>query len=149
MTRNRHHNSSLRTVLINQGPLLAYAALIFIVSSMSRLAPPDIGITFFDKIIHCGEYGLFFLLAMRAVSGAPVDVSRRSAYIWAIALTVIYGALDEYHQSFVPGRDADVYDLVADTCGALLAATGFYIIHRRKKRRDNATIRQDVADGQK
>ncbi len=149
MTRNRHHNLSLRTVLINQGPLLAYSALIFVVSSMSRLAPPDIGITFFDKIIHCCEYGLFFLLAMRAVSGVPIGVSRRSAYVWAIVLTVIYGALDEYHQSFVPGRDADVYDLLADTCGAILAATGYFIVHRRIKRQNNATIRQDVADHRK
>jgi VanZ family protein len=148
MKQNRH-NDFLRTVLANQGPLLGYAVLIFVASSMSRLAPPDIGITFFDKIIHCCEYGLFYLLAFRAADRAPVGFSRRGAYIAAFVLTVIYGALDEYHQSFVPGRDADVYDLVADTCGAVLAATGYFLLHRRQKRRDNATIRQDVADSEK
>ncbi len=145
----QHHNVSLRTVLANQGPLLAYAALIFVVSSMSRLAPPDIGITFFDKIIHCFEYGLFYLLALRAAGGAPVGFSRRTAYALAFVLTVIYGALDEYHQSFVPGRDADVYDLLADTCGAILAAAGYFLLNRRPKRRDDATIRQGFADNQK
>ena len=33
-----------------------------------------------------------------------------------------YGATDEWHQSFVPGRDADVRDLVADAVGAALAS---------------------------
>lgn len=140
-----YRNISPRTVLVNQGPLVAYAVLIFIVSSMSRLAPPDIGITFFDKIIHCGEYGLFFLLALRAVIAAPVGLSRRAAYIAAFVLTVVYGALDEFHQSFVPGRDADVNDLLADTCGALLAAAAYFILHRRRKCHSDATIRQDVA----
>lgn len=149
MERSRHDSLSLKTILANQGPLLAYAALIFVVSSMSRLAPPDIGISFFDKIIHCAEYGLFYLLALRAVGGAPVGLSTRTAYAAAFILTVIYGALDEFHQSFVPGRDADVEDLVADTCGAILAAIGYFVIHRRRKRRDNATIRQDFADGEK
>lgn len=139
----------MRTFLSNQGPLLAYAALIFIASSMSRLAPPDIGISFFDKIIHCAEYGLFYLLALRAANGAPVGLSRRTSYIAAFVLTVIYGALDEYHQSFVPGRDADVYDLLADTCGAALAGIGYFILHRRSKGHGNATIRQDVARSQK
>ncbi|MDH3980911.1 MAG: VanZ family protein, partial [Gammaproteobacteria bacterium] len=42
---------------------------------------------------------------------------------WKItALTALYGVLDEFHQSFVPGRNADVLDVLADASGALLGA---------------------------
>jgi VanZ family protein len=33
-----------------------------------------------------------------------------------------YGATDEWHQSFVPGRQADAADVLADALGALAAA---------------------------
>jgi VanZ family protein len=141
--------ASWLTVLTNQGPLIAYAALIFLASSMSKLAPPDIGIAFIDKIAHGFEYGLFFLLALRAVNRPPAGFSHGAAYVLAFVLTVVYGALDEFHQSFVPGRDADVLDLVADTSGAILAAVGYFLFHRSMNRRPDATIGQDVADAQK
>lgn len=138
-----------RTILVNQAPLIVYAGLIFVASSMSKLAPPDIGITFFDKIIHCFEYGLFYLLAFRAVNRPPIGLSHKAAYALAFGLTVVYGASDEFHQSFVPGRDADVLDLAADTCGAILAAAGYFLLRRRLNRHHDATIRQDVARAQK
>lgn len=33
-------------------------------------------------------------------------------------ITILYGALDEFHQSFVPGRDMSVWDWLADMVGA-------------------------------
>ena len=35
-------------------------------------------------------------------------------------VTVVYGFSDEFHQLYVPGRSADMYDLAADAAGALL-----------------------------
>ena len=34
-------------------------------------------------------------------------------------LALVYGCTDEYHQSFVEGRDSSVLDLVADLTGGL------------------------------
>jgi VanZ family protein len=34
---------------------------------------------------------------------------------------VLVGSFDEFYQSFVPGRDSSVYDLLADTIGVALA----------------------------
>jgi VanZ family protein len=56
----------------------------------------------------------------------------------AAAITIVYGVTDEFHQSFVPGRSADAYDLAADAAGAL-AGTGacwaWGIIRRSRPRR--------------
>ena len=41
--------------------------------------------------------------------------------LMAVGVTSLYGATDEWHQSYVPGRYAEVADWVADTLGALLA----------------------------
>ena len=40
----------------------------------------------------------------------------------ALAIAVAYGATDEVHQMFVPGRTPDVMDVLADAAGALVAA---------------------------
>jgi VanZ family protein len=48
----------------------------------------------------------------------------------AFIFSVVYGVLDEYHQKFVPGRTADVYDLLADTGGALLFIAVAWMLKR-------------------
>jgi VanZ family protein len=40
--------------------------------------------------------------------------------IAAIVLATLYGATDEFHQLFVPGRSADRYDVLADCVGATM-----------------------------
>ena len=37
------------------------------------------------------------------------------------------GALDEFHQIFVPSRTADIFDVAADAVGAAIAT---FILHR-------------------
>lgn len=44
--------------------------------------------------------------------------------VWAGILLSVWGALDELHQLFIPGRDAEVGDWVADTLGGAL---GLYV----------------------
>lgn len=43
----------------------------------------------------------------------------RSFGAWGI--TTAYGVVDELHQSYVPGRDCSLFDLVSDGAGAALA----------------------------
>lgn len=91
---------------------LCIAALIFGASSRSIVASP--GFTKIDdKFAHFGVYGLLGTLVCRVRGGWKAA---------AVSLLVVsaYGASDEWHQSFVPGRMSDPADWVADTLGAAL-----------------------------
>lgn len=98
--------------------LIAYCGLIYWLSDQSRF-PAPIWFSFQDKFYHAGAY---FLLAISAWCNIRHRVERpiiRAAL--ALVFASLYGASDEWHQSFVPGRSADVWDWVADTLGAMLA----------------------------
>lgn len=89
------------------------AGLIFLASSRSHVVSP--GLTRVDdKAAHFFVYGLLGTLVCRLGCGW------RSAW-WSLVVVSLYGASDEWHQSFVPGRFADVRDWVADTIGAAIA----------------------------
>jgi VanZ family protein len=102
-------------------PPLAYAAVIFALSSQSRPLPflPD-ELLLHDKLLHALEYSV--LGALLVVSLRLAGLRPRPALVVAVLLGSLYGATDEIHQSFVPGRDAAVLDWVADTLGVALGA---------------------------
>jgi VanZ family protein len=65
-------------------------------------------------------YAGLALLCVRAVGGGlPNRVVLRVAVL-ALAIAAGYGIFDEFHQSFVPGRSADIRDWFADVSGALI-----------------------------
>lgn len=98
-------------------PVVVYMALIFFVSGLSQAPLPS---NVSDKNAHAAAYFVMALLAVRAIHGGlPARVTARGAAI-ALAITIGYGALDETHQYFVPGRSADVLDLLADATGGLV-----------------------------
>jgi VanZ family protein len=101
-------------------PVFAYVSLIFVVSSQPGLQTP-LQFTYGDKVAHLLEYlGLGLLLA-RALR-ASLRVSRPLfAATMAIGLVVLVGAGDETLQYFIPGRNSDVFDLLADTVGGAIA----------------------------
>ena len=99
-------------------PVVAYAGVIFFLSSRSSLpAPKVVG---FDKVAHFGVYGGLAFLAARGAHGYGSTL-RRAAFFGAL-LAAAYGATDEVHQSFVPGRTMEFGDLIADALGALAGA---------------------------
>ncbi len=105
-------------------PALGLAVAIFLLSDQTRLPPSPIAFVGVDKVIHAGVYALLCGLLLWAAR--PTSVI--AAFGWAV-LVALYGASDEWHQSFVPGREADPLDLVADAMGALLLA-GLYCRRR-------------------
>ncbi len=111
-------------------PALLYAALIFTLSSLSRpqdLVPP--ALLSFDKLLHLAEYAVLGGLLSRALGAAVRPPSR--AFALALLLGALYGASDELHQAFVPGRDASPFDWSADAAGTALGAGAVLFLRRR------------------
>jgi len=81
------------------------------------------------KLGHLLAYGLLGALDFRAVRGArPGWTVRWSG--WAITLAVAIAAIDEGHQTIVPGRTGLLSDVVIDACGASIAQV-FYRLRER------------------
>ena len=101
-------------------PVVAVAALIFTLSSFSQLPSPPSGVS--DKHEHFTIYFILGLTLVRALAGGRLSGVTFRAVLLAAVLTSLYGISDEFHQSFVPGRDSSVFDWYADTTGAVAAA---------------------------
>lgn len=106
-----------------------FACLVFIGSSISHPIDKD-PFPFFDKVAHISEYGLFALLLFRALNGTLTKTSFLLLALFTVIITVGYGASDEFHQVFVPGRTSDVKDLFADGLGSVMAMTVIFIKRR-------------------
>jgi VanZ family protein len=101
-------------------PVVIYMAALFFVSSLEQPTIPAGG----DKPWHLIGYTGFGLVIARALAGGlgrPVVL--RTALL-GIVFGVTYAVTDEIHQMFVPGRSADVVDLLADTAGVILGTIG-------------------------
>lgn len=122
-----------------QLPLILYALLIFLLSSISQIEVPYLGFDWWDKVIHFVEYLVFGWLVFRAMSTQPIALSGKWLYTTSILVSVLFAASDEYHQSFVPGRSADWFDLLADTLGTFVAVFGMAALVRFH-RNGNSTV---------
>ncbi len=103
------------------GPVILYMAAIFVVSGQQHVSLGG-RLTFSDsdKLLHaCAYFGLA-LVAYRAAAMVPLTLRLDPAVVGMI-ISALYGVTDEFHQHFVPGRSTDVFDLLADAAGALIA----------------------------
>jgi VanZ family protein len=88
------------------------------------------------KTAHFVEYAMLGLLLWRAVYYEPALAARRSrSFFLALLLAALYAASDEFHQSFVPGREAAVSDVMLDTCGAGLGLAAVWTARRLRPKR--------------
>jgi len=101
------------------GPVCAMLALIFRVSSSSSL--PTTTSVLDDSVWHAGTYAVLSGLLLRALAGAQWGQVNASVALLAAVLATLYGATDEIHQWFVPGRTPELSDLGADAAGAVSA----------------------------
>jgi VanZ family protein len=97
--------------------LVAYVTLIFVGSSIPRLAPPGPEFFLKDKIAHFVEYFVLGVLLFRSI-GSEVGRVRWAAFGFMFVVAATVGALDEIYQSFIPGRDMNIGDWFSDMAGA-------------------------------
>ncbi len=109
-------------------PPILWAALILILTSIPGSHLPVISIRNLDKLVHLTIYGVFGWLTTRAWLDGP----RAAAVALVIILGIsLFGALDEWHQQFIPQRSIELLDWAADTTGAAIGAVLAQLLVRR------------------
>ena len=109
----------MKAWVLGWGPAALWAAVLFLLSELEGLglsAPTGV-----DKLAHGGLYlimGLSLAWGKRR-TGAGIPG------LLLLLMGVAYGALDEWHQNFVPGRYSTVGDWVADSAGVMLGLVLF------------------------
>jgi VanZ family protein len=98
-------------------------AFIFALSSISQ-TPALPGNT--DKGAHTLLYAGIGALLVRALAGGWGRRVTAATALLAMMIGGVYGISDEVHQYFVPPRQSDVMDVMADFVGAGLAAWSLY-----------------------
>ena len=119
-------------------PPLLYMALIFVVSSMKQppLPMPKFEWLSIDKLYHFIEYAILSILLTIAFLNVPPKWFPKG-WIWFTAafISILYGASDEWHQTFVPGRLATIADWVADMFGSIAGVFIVYLYYKARIKR--------------
>ena len=102
-------------------PFVLWALIIFSFSATTTPAVSQVQWKNFviKKAIHIAEYAFFTILLFRALKKSGINSGR--ALVYAFVSASIYGATDEYHQTYTPGRDSRIRDVIIDASGSLLA----------------------------
>lgn len=124
-----------RGFVYDQLPAILWATAIFVESAISNVTLPDLRFVPADKVGHLVLYLILCALVYRALKyQSRFPLLSKHALLCALLMACLYGASDEFHQSFVPNRDASLGDLAADSVGALLFL-GYALIKERSSRK--------------
>lgn len=120
-------------------PVLLYGGWIYYLSSLhgADLPEPFPG---FDKLLHVALYFGLGLLTLRALACWSGLITRHTVVL-AVLMAALYGVTDEWHQSYVPGRTTDGWDLCADILGALFGALAYVMLNQYLLRRMTCNTR--------
>src|SRR5215211_4858659 len=101
---------ALRRVASDWIPVVAWAAVIFAFSSIPNLGT-DLGTwdLVLRKLAHVTEYAILGFLLARAVPLTP-----------ALLIGIAYAFTDEFHQTFVAGREGAPRDVAIDAAGVAI-----------------------------
>jgi VanZ family protein len=107
---------------------LIYFAYLSVLSHLPGSALHALDWDLWDKAAHFYAYlPLGYLLAL-GVTYRGSGGMRWGILLISTGMVVLLGVIDELHQSFVPGRDASVSDIVADAIGGFVGAVaGLYV----------------------
>lgn len=125
--------------LLRMTPTLFVMGVIFFLSHTPGNAFDLPAISGLDKIYH---FLVYALLAASLLWMIPCRCSFPWRTIFFVVLfAMFYGCLDEIHQSFIPLRSPDLYDIVADGCGALSCCLLWRFLFARFEKRCRISLR--------
>jgi len=116
----------MKQLICRWGPAVLVMGLIFAASSTSGSEIPDFG--YLDYVAKKGGHLIgYALLGAAFIYALNHDgSSSRIRFFTAGILAFLYAVTDEWHQSFVPGRNPDARDICIDMLGAILGIALMY-----------------------
>ncbi len=100
-------------------PLFIYWLILFVATTLPAQDLPKTGVS--DKIEHFLAYLILsVLLNLTVMFQNKYSGLKKKAWLYTLIVCLIYAALDEIHQLFIPGRDCDIFDWLSDSSGVLL-----------------------------
>jgi len=113
-------------------PLVVYWLLLLAATSLPAQDVPSLGIS--DKINHFVAYlVLAVLIYMALIYQRKSEFLFNYAFAASVIIASAYGALDEIHQIYVPGRFAELLDWIADFSGAITGVLIVSILIKRSR----------------
>ena len=113
--------------------MILWCALIFVLSSIPNHKGKTVdfetsyGILEFlaRKFAHFAEYAVLMVLTYRAIQGES-DKPVPGRLILTFLFVLLYSASDEWHQTYVFGRNGTPFDIFVDSVSALM---GYFFCH--------------------
>jgi VanZ family protein len=106
-------------------PVLVWAGIIFWLSSIPDLESGLEQDFILRKIAHILEYAILTFLLLRAFTKKRLSIKKIAIY--SIIFCIFYSLTDEYHQTFVFGRQGTLKDVGIDSIGILIMSLMWYI----------------------
>lgn len=109
---------------------MIWAGIIFWFSARPTATTSEIYLADFviKKTAHFGEYAIMVILLFRSLKHT-LRWDKQSLLVLALAVTILYAISDEFHQSFVPGREPHLRDIMIDAVGAGVA---LWLVNKQK-----------------
>lgn len=76
---------------------------------------------FFVPNLNWGHLVEYFILSLLVYYALVKTTRLRRIFLLTVLISTAYGVTDEFHQSFVPGRQPDIADLINDAIGSVMA----------------------------
>jgi len=124
-----------RQIVCYWAPPIVWAGLILVGTSLPRAPGPDV--VGFDKVSHLIAYGVLGVLLMHSLLRCQCQALPKAA-AFTLGAGAVFAALDELHQSWIPGRHTDIRDFAADCVGLLLAIAATWMFVGRRTHTTNA-----------
>jgi VanZ family protein len=103
-------------------PALAMMVIIFVFSSLPATQVPYFGQ--WDVLIKKGGHALSYgLLGLAYYYALPQRLAKGYRWLVAFLMAILFALSDEFHQSFVEGRNSSIRDVLIDGLGAAIALT--------------------------
>lgn len=111
-------------------PPILWALVIFSFSSFTVGVSNEIYVKDFlvKKMIHMIEYAILSILIYRGLFNYGFD--KKKSLFLSLLLAGLYAVSDEFHQSFTPGREPKIRDVLIDLAGSFIAL--YAVVNRLK-----------------